>query len=577
MLLIGERGVGKSTWINAFANYCSLDSLEKAAQAGGLFSIPCNFTITDPLTNEKVAISSEAEHMAPMQITKAGESVTQNANEIVFQHGNTAINLIDTPGFLDTADAKNFSHKTDEQHVDNIFKLLSQYEEIRAIFILMKANVTRLSDAFQSTLTEIFKRLDASACNNVIFIFTYAASTKFTTDDTKPILQRFLEDKNLPIALPPHKPTIYCFENDVVKYLAECKNNVSRDKKEVEDAQNRWRRSVTTNERLLDYILSLKPFSLAVMMSINDATSTLSEVSEVVLETMMCIAKNVKKLEGKKKDAQKLQEDIKRDHSNFASKKLKSLLHITETKLVQEPLGHRNLVCEASCCAKAEGGHIVYPQECHINCDANFLYTCIRINFWANCKVCGCDKNLHRFREFRMKLVSESVYRPDSNIIDRIVDSNDALKYINNEIAQFEKRIKEYEAETQQMVEICAKLNSFAYQHALLKRSSADGSSAHDEMLKWVKSRMQTYAKSLDSPDAKEKVDVLAKIKSQYEEKLSEVKGRRYSVEDVPKLVNQLCGLRIKGQEIKRIVEENNKKKRERVENAKQRKNIHCQ
>jgi len=80
VLLIGETGVGKSTWINAFANYCVFDSLEDAVQAGGFFPIPCTFPVTDPQTNEQITILSEGKLLTETQTAKIGDSDTQNVS-----------------------------------------------------------------------------------------------------------------------------------------------------------------------------------------------------------------------------------------------------------------------------------------------------------------------------------------------------------------------------------------------------------------------------------------------------------------------------------------------------------------
>ena len=104
VLLIGESGVGKSTWINAFGNYCKYDCLEDAAYDGGFFPIPSTFTVEHPQTGKQISISSDGELLSLMQSTEPGESVTQNPKEYVFRHNDTIINLIDTPGLLHTHD-----------------------------------------------------------------------------------------------------------------------------------------------------------------------------------------------------------------------------------------------------------------------------------------------------------------------------------------------------------------------------------------------------------------------------------------------------------------------------------------
>ena len=547
VLLIGETGVDKSTWINAFANYCSFYSLEDAVKAGGLFPIPSTFTITDPQTKQQINISSHGKLPTPTQITRAGESVTRSPNEYVFQHANShiPINLIDTPGLFDTHDAGTSTHDTDHQRLDNIFKSLSAYQEIHAIFILMKANVTRLSAAFQYTLTDIFKRLDKSACSNVIFIFTNAASSNFKTDETQPILQQFLKDKNLPIALPPEKPTIYCFEQNTVKYLAECKNSIPHDEDDEEDAQRNWNKSVKSTKELVDYICSLEPHSLEVMMSINNANHMVSVTSKLLLNTIRCIFKAVNDMEEKKNEEERMKEETTRHSQRPANRKRDSWgWYIVKTKLGYEALGQTNVVCESGPCSRVVEGRIVHPQVCCEDCMASgfIMYLCSSIGWLGNCRICGCTKSQHSFRSHQ------------------IVDRDDALKHVNNEVLEAENRVRIWKDEAQQMIEICAKLNVFAHQNALIGASQTD-----DELLKCLENEWQTCVRSTDTGRL---AVYLTEIQSQYSVHWSKANCSHYGVQDVPKLIEQLCNLPINGQQVKMAVEEYEKSRRKVIETA---------
>ena len=48
VLILGETGVGKSTWINGLANYIQFENLEAAARHKNLLTIiPSSFSYTD--------------------------------------------------------------------------------------------------------------------------------------------------------------------------------------------------------------------------------------------------------------------------------------------------------------------------------------------------------------------------------------------------------------------------------------------------------------------------------------------------------------------------------------------------
>ena len=50
ILLMGETGVGKTTFINAFINFLFYDTLDEALQGDLKVLIPCSFAVTDKVT-----------------------------------------------------------------------------------------------------------------------------------------------------------------------------------------------------------------------------------------------------------------------------------------------------------------------------------------------------------------------------------------------------------------------------------------------------------------------------------------------------------------------------------------------
>jgi len=346
MILIGESGVGKSTWINAFANYCTFSSVEEAVKAGGVFPIPCTF---ETETDETIHISSDGNVIpATSHAAEVGESVTQMPGVYSFEYKNTQINLIDTPGMNDTQDTSD--HDKDKQHVNDILSILSTYDEIHAICILVKASENLLSKALKYTLTELLGHLDKDACNNVIFVFTYAASTNFNPVKIQKILQKFLKDKE--VRIPLTKSTVYCFENNTMDYLAECKTKIpqAQDDHSKIFAHTNWEKSARSTIEMLDYVRSssFTPHSLAKI----NAQHKIEVLCEVVLDTLFCISTDEDDLEQKKEEAETMKARIEENPAKFASRDLKKSLYVTETKVIRKPLDYTNVVCESPDVAK---------------------------------------------------------------------------------------------------------------------------------------------------------------------------------------------------------------------------------
>ena len=564
MLLIGQTGVGKSTWINAFANYCSFETLDEAEKAGGKFPISSTFEICDPKTRKLISISSECSEFTPVsQATEVGESVTQIPDEYFFQYQDTKIVIIDTPGLLDTRDVGKDTHDTDKEHVNNILKLLSAYNEIHAICILLKANETRLSDAFQYVITEILRHLDKGASNNVIFVFTYAASTHFKPDTAQAILDKFLTDNKLPIPLPPSKETVYCFESDTVKYLVERKNNIPPGRYDKKEASINWTRSKESIAEMIRYVCLLRPLPLDWMNAIYDAQCTISILSKLVLETLQCVADNVSKLESKKVEAEQMKAKIRTNPAKFREFSVCSVMFVEKKRIVRTELGYVNVVCEAPKCVSFVDNEPVYTQICCRGCKSRFIYFCRNMNFRGNCKRCGCGKREHVWARTESKivtdkvpLVKERVGKVEVGQAAQNVACDSELENINRAICECENQVKTCKYETERMLRTCAKLNTYVNQNALVTSSDVD------EMTRNLANRIATY----ESPKAGKGLHDLRLINFQYHQYLVEAKINRYTPHDVRELIQELYKLPMNGSDLKEAMEVEERARRSAAE-----------
>ena len=112
ILLLGETGVGKSTWINAIANYMRFEHFDEAIKNMRDMTalIPCSFSFRDRNQSYQIKFGEDDSN----EVLEPGQSATQGCKTYSFPHGNFKINLIDTPGVGDVGgigvDKKNFAH-----------------------------------------------------------------------------------------------------------------------------------------------------------------------------------------------------------------------------------------------------------------------------------------------------------------------------------------------------------------------------------------------------------------------------------------------------------------------------------
>ena len=151
ILLLGATGLGKSTWINGFANYLTYPNLnEAAANSGGISLIPTSFRITDVNQIETVISTGPDEN----ENHEDGESATQFPKTYRFSYDDVTVRLIDTPGFGETC-----AIEQDKENFNNILTHIARYNKLNGICILLKPNDSRLDGTFQYCIKELLTNL----------------------------------------------------------------------------------------------------------------------------------------------------------------------------------------------------------------------------------------------------------------------------------------------------------------------------------------------------------------------------------------------------------------------------------
>ena len=474
LLLLGETGTGKSTWINAFANYISFESLTDAKDAGGLFPIRTTFNVINPKTIEEQIISTDKE-VLPSD-GNAGQSVTQTSRTYSFTHGAMTVNVIDTPGLSSTEDALTETHDTDKQHVENILHFIGRFDKLHAICILLKPNQSRITKGFAYCITEILRNLHESASKNVIFIITNAKSTDFMPGNTLSTLKTFLRRNSLE-RLKLSEDTIFYVENDTVKHIVEHINECSHNQGVIATATPSWEKSVKATRNMITYIQNLQPHDVNGMQCIYNTRRLVGILSNLLLDIVKCCETNLETLENKRQEISMRQQEIKTYPKDFIPRDLRDMLNTKRLRIEVKRLGHSNTICKSPKCTVIVGYDRHFPQICCEHCTGFIhLWTCRAFGgiFGARCKHCACERDKHEWQATKTEVIREKFFDSSEQNVRKILNRDDALRELNAHCTRIEQSIHQIENERKQMLETGAITSVFLEQNVLLSGSTSD-------------------------------------------------------------------------------------------------------
>ena len=158
MLLIGETGSGKTSFLNLLCNCNLISALGLADYDGDALSQFKKFN--------DVTLESHEAHKISMR------SNTSAANLYNVKVGDTQVGVIDTPGFGDTSGLK-----ADEKNAEATVRYLDeQVKFISCVCLVVNGRQSRMNTNLKLVLTQITSILPRTVLNNLVIVFTNTAN-----------------------------------------------------------------------------------------------------------------------------------------------------------------------------------------------------------------------------------------------------------------------------------------------------------------------------------------------------------------------------------------------------------------
>jgi ribosome biogenesis GTPase A len=354
VLLLGQTGVGKSTFINGLANYLCNDTLDQAVDDEMQSVIPSSFSFTDDDTYEqrtiKIGEANEYENM-----NDKGQSGTQQCRSFVFPVGDRNLRIIDAPGVGDTRgveqDTKNFLE---------ILTYISQYDHLNGICILLRPNEERLTILFRFCLNELLRHLHVSASENIIFVFTNARSTFFKPGSTSNILKELLRQhqQERDVQVPFSKNNTFLLDNEPFRYLALRRNGIDLNQEQILSYQKSWNHTVEQYSNLMAHVVTRPLHRINNTLSLNEAEQLVRKLTRPIAETAKLIEENI--------------ELAKQHKQNVLRNPQIASQGIPQQNVQIVRLTHPRTVCDSDTCKRIitvnNEQKVEYTSKCHEEC-----------------------------------------------------------------------------------------------------------------------------------------------------------------------------------------------------------------
>lgn len=543
-LLLGESGVGKSTFINSFANYALYDSLDEAIKHKLKILIPVKFSMVVDEGEKLISIGCETKN----EYLRIGQSSTQTCQTYEFPE--LGITIIDTPGIGDSRGI----HQ-DSVNLQHILKYISSFDKIDGICILLKPNESKSTVLYQYCFKGILSQLDKSAANNIAFCYTNSRGTFYKPGDSHLKIQQMVKSLNVP-NLKYNGTNTFCFDSESFRLLAALQSNVKFSQNQINDYSSSWKVSVESTEKLISYLNLLPPHDIRNTVSLNECRILINALSKPVVEITRLIDTKLMSIENKKQEIIAQSNDIE---------SLKKNLTMKYFDLERKDLPYPTTVCTNSTCVTPvtiKGVvNITYTTQCHVKClikgttntiNCLDLKDCYAMNNTLYCKECkfNCHYSKHMHITYETFLIKKEMENED--VKKQIEEGIDATSLKRQWVESLEKEIKENTDEKNEILKISSQLSYFLKENCI--------TTYHDTVIEYLKICIENEELKSDKSGKKSMEDNLKFFQDQhdyFQKNLSNQQIQKITTKDVPILIEKLKNLKENGKTLRECIEAN--------------------
>ena len=428
VLLLGETGVGKSTFINSLANYLENDSLESAIKNEIIVPIFTKLDVDINGKNINLSIGKKDDN------EKGGvNSSTQSCMSYLFPYNDRILRIIDTPGIGDTR-----GHNQDKKNLSDIMSFIDQFEKLDGICILLKSDQNKLTESFKYCIDELLTHLHTNAKNNIVFVFTHSRGSYYREGKAYKVLKEHIQDsitRKTLLSLNPN--TLYCIDNEPFEFLALIKNDQTFNDETKRTISASWNISSQTSIRLINYFMSIKPHKTAESTMLYTVRNIILSANEPMAQITCDLLTDIQTLEEQK--------EVIKDDDKEISVLTDYHLKIPYTEMETKALDYTRTVCTADkCCTKTSDGKHVHSTVCHDECKAPMsnittLYWCSCMNILGNCNVCKHFWTWHK--HINTEYISTQKFRIDESVRSQINQKQSQREKKDKLIQSKQKRI----------------------------------------------------------------------------------------------------------------------------------------
>ena len=259
ILVVGETGSGKSTLVNAMANWAA--------------GVGYNDTVRYRLVKE------------PPQNQAFSQTQEVKTYMVVCEKYSFVLRLIDTPGFGDTSGVER-----DEQITKDIYRTLQSEDEIHGICFVAAASLPRLTVTQQYIISKVLTMFGSDAAANIFLLVTFA-------DGKKAQVLNAIQESGFPY----EEERCFHFNNSALFAKGEDRN---------EHSKHFWLMGGQSLDRFFELVAEMEPFNLT---RTKDVIETQQKLQNYVVSITPQVTIGLSKMDNLKQ----VLKDIKLDRSKI--------------------------------------------------------------------------------------------------------------------------------------------------------------------------------------------------------------------------------------------------------------------